>query len=149
MNSDESTSMKLKVSRVVRAKRERVFEAWIKPEFMQKWFCPQNLIVDEVKAAARVGGKYRIAMKDVERGKIFTTSGIYHEIIPNQKLVFSWSFDAPDQTNSLVTVTFEDQSGGTKITVLHERYSDMKGEDTHLQGWTSALENLEKQLFSK
>lgn len=141
------TGTYLQVSRVIKAKREKVFEAWTNPELMKKWFCPQDLVVADVQADARKGGKYKIAMKDEARGKIFTTFGSYREIIPNEKLVFSWEWEEPDQNESVVTVEFSDKDGGTQVTVTHERFKDMNGENGHLEGWTSALENLSKQVF--
>lgn len=141
-----SADTRLEVSRVIRAARAKVFEAWIRPEMMKKWFCPQELVVDSAKSDARVGGKYRIAMKDVDRNKIFTVFGIYKEITPNQKLVFTWEWEEPNQTESLVTVTFRDRDGGTEVAVLHERYVDMEGEGGHREGWMSALENLGKKM---
>ena len=48
---------RLEVSRIIQAERKKIFEAWIRPELMKKWFCPQELVVAEVKADARVGGK--------------------------------------------------------------------------------------------
>jgi len=138
---------RLEVSKLFQAPRETVFKAWIQPEMMKQWFCPEWLHVAAVEAAARVGGKYRISMKDEDRDKTFTTFGTYKEIIPNQKLVFTWEWEEPDQSGSLVTVTFKDKKGGTEVTVLHERYVDMANEEGHLKGWKSALENLAKQLF--
>ncbi len=138
----------LQVSRIFQAKREHVFEAWVKPELMKKWFCPQELTVGNVSAEAKVGGKYSITMKDPNQGKVFTTFGTYKEIIPNQKLVFTWEWEQPDQAESVVTVDFKDKNGGTEVTVTHERFVDMKGENGHLEGWQSALVNLEENLFS-
>lgn len=137
---------RLEVSRIIQAERKKVFEAWIQPELMKKWFCPQELVVADVIAEARIGGKYRIVMKDEIRDKTFTTFGTYKEIIPHQKLVFTWEWEEPDQAGSLVTVTFKDKKGGTEVTVLHERFMDMAGEKGHKEGWTSALENLAKNI---
>lgn len=138
---------RLQVSRVIKAKREKVFEAWIKPELMAKWFCPQDLKVADVTADAKVGGKYHIAMKDTH--KTFITFGTYKEIVPNKRLVFTWEWEEPDQAESVVTVDFEDRDGGTEVTVTHERYVDIQGEKGHLEGWTSALVNLAKQVFNE
>ena len=142
-----SADTRLQVSRVIQAAPEKVFEAWIRPELMKKWFCPEDLRVANVKADARVGGKYLIAMKDEGRDKTFTTFGTYKEIIPNKKLVFTWEWEEPDQAESVVTVTFKIKNGGTEVIVLHERFVDMAEEKGHEEGWTSALENLAKQVF--
>lgn len=139
---------RLEISRLIPAPRKKVFEAWIRPELMQQWFCPQDLIVDDVEADARPDGKYFIAMKDMARNKIFKVFGTYKEILPDQKLVFTWEWEEPDQAESLVTVTFKDNNGGTEVKVLHERYVDMADEQGHREGWISALENLEKKLFN-
>lgn len=134
----------LQVSRFFKAGREEVFQAWINPEIMKKWFCPQDLTVASVKADARVGGKYSISMKDDSRDKIFTTFGTYKEIIPGQKLVFTWEWEEPDQAESVVTVEFKEKNGGTEVVLTHERFVDMEGENGHKEGWTSALVNLEE-----
>lgn len=144
MNKSET---RFETSRFIRGKRARVFAAWTEPELMKKWFCPQNLEVAEVSSDARIGGRYLIAMKDEERGKVFTTTGIYKEIVPGEKLVFTWEFEEPGQEESLVTVTFRDKNGGTEVTVLHERFVDIDGEQSHREGWVSALENLELKVF--
>lgn len=143
MSSSQGAQTRLEVSRWIDADRKKLFEAWIRPELMRRWFCPQDLVVDDVEADARLGGHYRIAMKDPVRGKVFTTTGTYTEISPYKKIAFTWAFDQPGQTGSHVTVTFEEKSGGTLVKVLHERYADIEGENTHKQGWTSALEHLE------
>ena len=146
MTQSQKTETRLEASRIIQAEREKVFEAWIRPELMKEWFCPEKLVVAEVKADARVDGKYRIVMKDETRDKIFTTFGTYKEIVPHSKPVFTWEWEEPGQAERLVTVTFKDKNGGTEVTVLHERFVDMAGENGHKEGWTSALENLAKQI---
>lgn len=139
--------VRLQVSRIIKAERKKVFEAWIKPEIMKKWFCPQDLDVAEVSADLRVGGKYRIAMKDIH--KTFVTFGTYRQIVPNEKLVFTWEWEEPGQSGSVVTVDFRDKDGGTEVVVTHERFTDMEGEKTHEEGWTSALLNLAQKVFNE
>ena len=58
-----SDSLKVHVSRVLRASRERVFDAWTKPEQMRQWMGPAGWQVPELEADARVGGKYRIVYR--------------------------------------------------------------------------------------
>lgn len=134
----------LQVSVFIQAKREKVFEAWIRPELMKKWFCPENLTPGVVEADVRVGGTYRGSM--IDGSNVYTASGTYQEIAPNEKLVFTHGWEGPDRMETLVTVAFKDKDGGTEVTLTHERFASIEQAKGHEKGWVSALENLAKQF---
>lgn len=138
------TKDRLQLTRLIRGKREKVFEAWTRPELVQNWFCPEGLRVVSAEVDARVGGKYRISMKGDD--DVYTAYGTYQEIVPQQKLVFTWQWDEHDLVETLVTVEFKDKNGGTEITLTHNKFVDPKAVKFHKEGWTSTLENLAKQF---
>ncbi len=135
----------LQVSQFIKAKREKVYQAWVDPKILQKWFCPENMKPGKVEAEVRVGGVYRSSM--IDDREIYTAMGVYREIIPNQKLVFTHGWEGPDWEETVVTVVFMDQDGGTLVMLTHERLADPESVQGHAEGWALTLKNLEN-LFN-
>jgi uncharacterized protein YndB with AHSA1/START domain len=134
-------NLSLQVTRMVKAKRYRVFDAWTKPELMHLWFAPGTMTVPHASADLRVGGAYRVEMQaDAEVTHI--VSGVYQEIVPNELLRFTWGWQGGPDSQSVVTVEFRDADGGTEVILTHERLPDAESRDKHQHGWISCLENL-------
>jgi uncharacterized protein YndB with AHSA1/START domain len=134
-------NVQLRLNRFIVAKREQVFQAWIKPSLMQQWFCPVDMTVSLAEADPRVGGRYKVQMKK-SSGELHTTYGVYREIILNEKLVFTWGWEGPDRYETLVTIELRDKDNGTELLLIHERFADQAAADHHAQGWRSCLDNL-------
>lgn len=142
----------VKQSRVIRASRTVLYEAWIKPEVMKQWFNPGERVCASAELDPREGGAYRIDVVARPDAKLnpgeplhTIAEGVYTEIVPNQKLQFTWKPSWNPGENSLVTVTFADAEGGTEVTILHERISDDGQERSckgYASGWSSCLEQL-------
>jgi uncharacterized protein YndB with AHSA1/START domain len=130
--------------RRVAAPRERVFQAWIKAEHLQRWFFPSIVgeAVPHTKVDLRVGGRYRITMHTPDGDITAMVGGTYHEVHPPEKLVFSWAWEAPqpDSSETLVTVELHDVQGETEIIITHERFPAQTGQEEHTIGWNCALE---------
>jgi len=135
-----SENLSLQVSRMVKAKRHRVFDAWTKPELMHLWFAPGSMTVASASADLRIGGAYHVEIKG-DAGVIHMVHGVYQEIIPNERLRFTWGWqDVPD--GSVVTVEFKDVEGGTEVILTHERLTTVEWRDRHEHGWNGCLVNL-------
>jgi len=93
----------------------------------------------------RVGGRYRISFK-TEDGERHEVGGVYREVVPNIRLVFSWAWHSTPERESLVTVTVAKDDDGTMLTLHHEQFFDDKARDGHRRGWTGTLEKLERYL---
>ncbi len=134
-----STSPQLTVTQFIKGKRDRVFQAWLKPELAVQWFSPENLTPVSFHSDAKVGGTYMHVMTSPETGDL-TTVGKYLEIIENKKIVFTWGKLGFD--NSIVTVELTDQDGGTLVTLSQVKLPDdlVQG---HIKGWESALRHME------
>jgi uncharacterized protein YndB with AHSA1/START domain len=128
------------VSQHIKARREKVYHAWT-----TKWIGPEGLTVKKFSADVRPGGKWSLQM--AAEGENFATEGTYLEVIPNEKLVFTWDEEGPSNPITRVTVTFKDKDGGTLVTVLHDRFMDEEQAEAHTEGWASMLQNLEKLLL--
>jgi uncharacterized protein YndB with AHSA1/START domain len=94
---------------------------------------------------AQTGGRYRWLMKSPD-GNEHDVSGVYREVILNQKLVFTWTWKSTPERESLVTIIFKGDGGGTLMTFTHEQFFDEETRDRHQGGWNGAFEKLEKHL---
>ena len=71
----------------------------------------------------RVGGRYRVSF-DMESGEYHEVGGVYREVVPNQRLVFSWAWHSTPERESLVTVSLKPDGDGTLLTLTHEQFFD-------------------------
>jgi uncharacterized protein YndB with AHSA1/START domain len=90
---------------------------------------------------ARSGGRYHWVMQ-APNGEQHDVSGVYREVIPNEKLVFTWAWKSTPERESLVTLTFKPDGDGTLFTLTHEQFFDETARDNHNKGWTSAMDKL-------
>jgi len=138
------TSDSIRVSRRIQAKRAKVFEAWTRPEKMG-WFCPEDMKIVSANSDVRVGGKYRASMQGAD-GRVYTCFGTYKEIVPDEKVSFTHSWEGENPVETLVVVRLEDRDGGTEVTVTQEGFAEPDEAKGHEGGWTSTLAHLAKQF---
>ena len=138
----------LTVSRLIRAPRQKVFDALVKPELVRKWFGPRGFTVTEATIDARVGGRYRFSLRP-RTGEINTVGGVYREVAAPQRLVFTWKWEGEQMGamgESLVTITLEERRGEqgpeTEIRLLHSGFPAPEARDAHNDGWGSTLNHL-------
>jgi len=134
------TQTELRMTRHIRAPRERVFDAWIRPESLRRWLGPEAVTVDSVELDPRVGGRYRIVAREAGQSRVVT--GEYKELVHGRKLVMTWAFEGPTRHDTLLTVLFEDLDGGTELTLIHERFASAEDMGHHEQGWVGSLDKL-------
>ena len=138
------TETRLRVKKLIKAKRDRVFAAWTTPDLMKRWYAPDEMTVPNAVSDLRVGGVYRIEMKGRLMGEEAsgTVTGKYIKIIPGELLVFTWRWEGDPSPETVVTVELAEASGGTEVTVTHDRFSSANARNKHEYGWTGCLENL-------
>ena len=138
----------LTLTRRLRARPERVYAAWTEPESLIRWFATSQAKPGSIGADhdVRVGGHYRINFTG-ESGEYFEVGGVYREVVPNEKLVFTWAWHTMKERESLVTVTIRRDGTGSILTLLHEKFFDEAARDGHKRGWSGSLDKLER-LFA-
>ena len=72
--------------------------------------------------------------------------GKYQEIVPNQRLQFTWEWEHYAMPDSVVTVDFEDLGKTTRLTLTHEGLPDQEDADDHNEGWTSMVEKFARLM---
>jgi uncharacterized protein YndB with AHSA1/START domain len=129
--------------RTFAATRPRVFRAWIDPEALERWLKPNGLSLRVRSLDARVDGSFRF---DLDNGA--TIVGTYLDLVPLEKLVFTWLNEAQPEQGTVVTVDFLEQGSSTEVVLTHSRLSqpDLRARVEH--GWRAALDALEDLLSS-
>lgn len=138
MNATTSLIMK----RTFPASCERLFALWTTEELLKKWFCPsEDMTIPVAETDARVGGSYRIVMQNKD-GETYSPSGVYEEVVANEKLVFSWKW-ADSEVITRVTINFVAISDAeTEMTLTHEGFPENDMRDRHNEGWEGCLSRL-------
>ena len=140
-----ATKPSLTLKRHIKAAPEAVFAAWTDPQKLAAWMGPGSMR-STAEIDARIGGRYHIVMRSPE-GQENHVSGIFRELVPAAKIVFTWVWQSTPERESLVTITLKADGGGTLMTFSHEQLFDDEAREDHLKGWIGSFEKLEK-LYS-
>jgi uncharacterized protein YndB with AHSA1/START domain len=141
-----TTKPSLTIKRKFKAPPAKVFAAWTDPEKLKHWMGGPEIASVSAQADVHVGGRFRIVMQKSGSSEQHDVSGVYREVIPNEKLVFTWAWKTTPDRESLVTITFKADNGGTLMTFTHEQFFDEDARDRHQHGWNTSFEKLEKYL---
>jgi uncharacterized protein YndB with AHSA1/START domain len=137
----------LTIKRRLNAPPAKVYAAWTDPAQLVRWFGPTDTIQGSVKAEleVRVGGRFRASFMGCmgPNTEYHEVSGVYREVVPNQKLVFTWAWHSTPERESLVTITIKPDGGGSLLTLHHEQFFDEPARDGHERGWSGSLDKLE------
>ncbi len=138
---------RLVVKRTFKTPVARVYAAWTDAEQMKRWFAPGEMTVPAAEADVREGGRYRVQMSESGSDYAFhTTGGVYREVVPNQRLVFTWQWEG-SELETVVTLEFKSLSANeTEITLIHEGFDSEDSLNKDGQGCEDCLANLEDIL---
>lgn len=133
----------LEVRRLIHAPQRRVFEAWTNPEDLTRWHAPGPVVVEHAEVELRVGGAYRVHMRSPD-GKEHHAYGIYREVDPPRKLVYTWSWvQEPEVKDSIITIEFLARGPNeTEVVLRHDGLPGEKQASSHREGWSSILDKL-------
>jgi uncharacterized protein YndB with AHSA1/START domain len=126
---------------------EKVWRAWTDAEAVKRWWGPgPGEPVSLAELDVRVGGRFRIVFGGPD-GKMHECAGVYQEVVPNRKLVFTWHWpNSTPERVSVVTIIFQAVEKGTELVFKHEQLFDEKARDDHKRGWSASLDKL-AELF--
>ena len=142
--SDPSTHY-VRIARTVSASPAEVFAAFTEPAEIRKWHVPgEDFTVCIAEVDLRVGGAYRIGMQPPDRDAPHTFYGVYREVTPPARLVYTsrWEPPDPDSGENLITIDLSAGGGGTQVVVVHDGLPDAESVEAHTRGWTGTLESL-------
>lgn len=144
----DAPPLELRLNRVFAAPRDVVFKLWTDPEKLIHWWGPSGFETLSCDVDPRPGGAWRIHTRAPD-GMEFSSYGVFHEIVPPERLVFTHSFDFPGKPlgpATLVTLRFTQENGKTRL-AFHQGIFDTLGDrDGHEEGWTSAFDLIDEYL---
>jgi uncharacterized protein YndB with AHSA1/START domain len=144
----ESAACELVITRVFDAPRALVFKAWTEADMQARWLGPKGFTTILCEIDARPGGRYRLGMHAPD-GTAHWLCGVCREIIEPQRLVSTSAWEGPDGKlgpETLLTLTFEDLGGRTRLTMRQTGFESVTARDAHRVGWTSNLDRLAEYL---
>jgi len=149
----------LEVRRTFAAPREKVFAAWAQRKQLEEWMCKDatSHTVIHHQQDIRTGGRYLMEVRDPSKGEVYWGQGVYREVKPPEKIVFTWSWTKdkpggaqlhPDSPETQVTVEFFARGNSTEVVLTHATFGSAKDRDEHNQGWNGCLDILAKVLHT-
>jgi uncharacterized protein YndB with AHSA1/START domain len=138
----------LTIRRTFNAPRTLVFSAWTEPRHLAQWSCPRGFTFSENTGDLCVGGVFAARMRSPE-GTEHRLRGVYREIVPPERLVFThcWVDEhGVPGPETLVTVMLVERNGRTEMTFHQGIFASVASRDGHEQGWTSCFERLAELL---
>ncbi len=103
----------------------------------------------------RTGGRYLMEVRDPGKGEVYWGQGIYREVKPPERIVFTWSWTKgtpdgaqlhPESPETLVTVEFFARGASTEVVLTHATFGSAKDRDDHNRGWNGCLDILANVL---
>ena len=135
----------VRLHRVLRGTPERVYRAFTIPDAMAKWLPPYGFTCKVHHMDVKVGGTYRMSFTNFTTGNGHSFGGVYRELIPNERLVYTDRFEDPSMPDEMVTtITLRPVSCGTEITAVQEGIPAMIPVESCYLGWQESMEQLAK-----
>ena len=143
----------LQLRRLFHAPREKVFAAWTQREQLEQWMCrdvPSHVVIHHVQEI-RTGGRYLIEVRDPEKGQTYWGQGVYREVQPPERLVFTWVWTRehpegenvhPGSEQTEVQVEFFARGTSTELVLTQAVFAGEKLRDEHDRGWNGCFDAL-------
>jgi uncharacterized protein YndB with AHSA1/START domain len=133
----------VRLHRVLTAKPEKIYRAFIEPDAMAKWLPPNGFTCVVHELQPKVGGSHRMSFRNFTTGHGHSFGGQYLELVPNERLCYTDRFDDPSLPGELrVTVALKKVSVGTEVAIVQEGLPDAIPVEACYLGWQESLRNL-------
>ena len=146
-DATETADRTLKIFRDFDAPRADVYRAFAEMDRYAQWMGPEGVRVIECNSDLRVGGAYRTVFRSAE-GKTHIVAGRFREVVPDERLVFTWAWEQGGDSGpeTIVTIEFIDRAGGTRVRLTQAVFDTLETRDHHAAGWEGSLDRLEAYL---
>jgi uncharacterized protein YndB with AHSA1/START domain len=133
----------VRLHRVLRAKPEKVYRAFLDACAMAKWLPPYGFTCTVHQMDARVGGTFRMSFHNFSTGNGHSFGGEYLELIPNERLRYTDKFDDPNLTGQMeVVVSLKTVVCGTDVNITQSGIPEMVPLEMCYLGWQESLAQL-------
>ena len=138
-------SYTIRLHRVLKAKQERVYRAFLDPDAIVKWMPPNGFTAKVHHMDARTGGSFKMSFTNFSTGKSHSFGGEYVELVPNERIRNTDKFDDPNLPGQMqVTTTFKKVSTWTELEIIQEGVPDVIPAEACYLGWQESLDLLAK-----
>lgn len=140
MTNSTTTSHTVHFHRVLKAKPERVYRAFIDPDAMAKWLPPHGFTGRVHQMEARVGGSYKMSFTNFSTGKSHSFGGTFVELQPGELLRYTDRFDDPNLPGQMITtVRLKPVFCGTDVEITQEGIPAVIPAEACCLGWQESL----------
>ena len=137
------TSRSVQLHRVLRAKPEKVYRAFLEADAMAKWLPPYGFTCSVQHLQAAVGGSFRMSFRNFSTGNSHSFGGDYLELVPNQRIRYTDKFDDPNLPGAMeVIVSLEPVTCGTELSVVQSGIPEVIPLEMCYLGWQDSLAQL-------
>ncbi len=137
------TTHTIRLHRIIRAEPAKVFRAFTEAAAMAKWNAPHGFTCTIEHLDARAGGAFRMAFTNFSSGKSHSFGGVYRELVPGERLVYSDRFDDPSLPGEMITtVTLRPVIGGTELNLEQAGVPAAIPAEMCYLGWQESLGQL-------
>jgi uncharacterized protein YndB with AHSA1/START domain len=149
-HTQPSAGFELSITRLIAASPAKLYRAWTEPDLMKQWFTPRPWTTPVIEIDVRPGGASYILMRG-PNGEEFPTRGVYLEVVPNRRIVFTDAFVSAWEPSAkpfmTAIVDFTPEGEGTRYTAVARHWSEADRQ-THVDmgfepGWNAAADQLE------
>jgi uncharacterized protein YndB with AHSA1/START domain len=135
----------IRLHRVLHAKPERVYRAFLDPAAKCKWMPPNGFTGTIHHLDAKVGGTYKMSFTNFSSGNQHSFGGTFVELVPNERIRYSDRFDDPNLPGEMhVTITLKKVSVGTELNIVQEGIPAAIPPEACYLGWQESLVLLAK-----
>lgn len=146
--SSPDAARELVIVRVFDAPRDLVFATWTQGEHLARWSAPEGMTITIGESDVRPGGAYRCTMRGPD-GAEHRLRGVYHEVVPPERLVFTHVWEDADGQPldpTIVTVRFTAEGSMTRMHFHQAVFESIASRDGHAEGWESCFRLLDAYL---
>ncbi len=130
----------VRLHRVLRAKPEKVYRAFLDPDAMAKWLPPYGFTCKVHHLDAKVGGTFKMSFTNFSSAKSHSFGGTYLELKPNELLRYTDTFDDPGLSGQMITtVSLTEVFCGTELNITQEGIPAMIPVEACYMGWQESL----------
>ena len=133
----------IRLHRVLRAKPEKVYRAFLEADAMSKWLPPNGFTGKVHSMDAKVGGTFKMSFTNFTTGQLHAFGGSYLELVPHERIRYTDKFDDPNLPGEIhVTITLKKVSVGTEVNIVQEGIPDAIPAEACYLGWQESLTQL-------
>ena len=146
--TEKASDRELVIDRVFNAPRDLVWKAWTEPDRIRQWLAPRGFTIGVAEGDVTPGGRWRQSMTAPD-GRELWLGGVYREVSPPERLVFTHVWDDKDGNpgpETVVSITFVDRGNKTEMHFRQGEFASIDARNGHDHGWGECMDKLEEYL---